>query len=78
MIRVNIREAKANFSSLLRRVEKAGEVVILCRNRKPVAEIRGIRKFRDPLRVNPKLKPLAIRGDPMAPLSEEDWPEDAR
>lgn len=39
MITVNIHEAKAHFSELIKRVEK-GEVVQVCRRNAPVAEIR--------------------------------------
>ncbi len=41
MIKVNIAEAKAQFSKYLRKVE-AGETVILARRNRPVAEIRRI------------------------------------
>jgi hypothetical protein len=41
MIRANVLEAKTHFSRYLAAVEK-GDVVILCRHNKPVAEIRRI------------------------------------
>ncbi|MGH9333584.1 MAG: type II toxin-antitoxin system Phd/YefM family antitoxin [Vicinamibacteria bacterium] len=41
MIKVNIAEAKAQFSKYLRKVEQ-GETVILARRNRPVAEIRRI------------------------------------
>jgi prevent-host-death family protein len=41
MIKVNIAEAKAHLSEVLKRVE-AGEVVVLSRRNKPVAEIRPL------------------------------------
>ncbi len=41
MIKVNIAEAKAQFSKYLRKVEQ-GERVVLARRNRPVAEIRRI------------------------------------
>jgi prevent-host-death family protein len=39
--KVNVREAKTHFSSLLARVEK-GEEIIICKSGKPVACLRAI------------------------------------
>ena len=41
MIQVNVQEAKTHLSRYLDAVEK-GEVVILCRHNKPIAELRAI------------------------------------
>jgi antitoxin (DNA-binding transcriptional repressor) of toxin-antitoxin stability system len=41
MIKVNVQEAKTHLSRYLDAVEK-GEVVILCRHNKPIAELRKI------------------------------------
>jgi prevent-host-death family protein len=41
MIKVNVQEAKTHLSRYLDAVEK-GEVVILCRHNKPIAELRAI------------------------------------
>jgi antitoxin (DNA-binding transcriptional repressor) of toxin-antitoxin stability system len=41
MIKVNIAEAKAQFSKYLKKVEE-GETVILARRNRPVAEIRRV------------------------------------
>ena len=41
MIQVNVQEAKTHLSRYLAAVEK-GEVVILCRHNKPIAELRAI------------------------------------
>lgn len=51
MIRVNIQEAKTHLSRYVDAVEK-GEVVILCRHNKPVAEVRAI-----PVEPEPPKKP---------------------
>ena len=42
MIKVNIQEAKTHLSRYLDRVEE-GEVVVVCRRGKPVAELRAIK-----------------------------------
>ena len=42
MIQVNIQDAQANLSRYIEQVEN-GEVVILCRENQPVAELRAIR-----------------------------------
>ena len=41
MIQVNIQDAKTNFSRYLDAVE-SGEIVIVCRHNKPIAELRAL------------------------------------
>lgn len=41
MIRVNVREAKARFSTYLKMVEN-GDTVVVCRRNQPIAEIRKV------------------------------------
>ncbi|HEY3353657.1 MAG TPA: type II toxin-antitoxin system Phd/YefM family antitoxin [Polyangia bacterium] len=41
MLKVNVGEAKAHLSRLLRRLER-GETVLLCRRNEPIAELRPI------------------------------------
>jgi len=78
MILVNTHEAKTKLSALLAAIEKNGEVVLICRNGKPVAEL----KAPTPLPVN-RLEPdpslrVDLKYDPTEPLSEEEWPADLR
>ena len=73
MITVNTHEAKTRLSVLLEQVEK-GEVVLICRNGKPVAELRSVPRSKDPLRKHPVLSRIRIKGDPALPLAPEDWP----
>lgn len=47
MIRLNVHEAKTHLSRYLAMVEE-GEVIILCRRNVPIAEIRGIRRRKEP------------------------------
>ena len=48
MIQVNVQEAKTHLSRYLDAVEK-GEVVILCRHNKPIAELRRIEESKPAL-----------------------------
>ena len=73
MITVNVHEAKTNLAHLLLVIEKKGELVRICRDGKPIAELRALKRSKDPLRVNPKLR-VKIKEDPVKPLDEEDWP----
>jgi len=41
MIKLNIHEAKTHLSRYLDRLSK-GEVILLCKRNKPIAEIRGL------------------------------------
>lgn len=75
MITVNTHEAKTRLSSLLSTVEETGEVVIICRHGKPVAELRQVKSSKDPLRLHPKLSQVVFHEDPTAPLDPEDWPD---
>ena len=73
---VNVQEAKAQFSSYLDRVEE-GEVIIVCRHNKPVAEMRAIPKT---VEAKPRT-PGLLRGkvswtpDAFAPMSTEELGE---
>ncbi len=61
--------------ALLAAVEE-GDLVQICRNGKPIAELRPVRTFPDPLRKNPRLAGVEFLEDPTAPLSAADWPEE--
>ena len=76
MITVNTHEAKSRLSALLAAVED-GELVRICRNGKPIAELRPVRRARR-LVVNPKLSGIVFNENPSAPVSNEDWPEECR
>jgi prevent-host-death family protein len=81
MITVNMHEAKTRLSELVKQVEQHGETVTICRDGKPVAELKSAtRKPMNRLKPQADLKPLHVASDfnPVAPLSEEEWPEAAR
>ncbi len=80
MITVNVHEAKSRLSALLASVEDQGEVVLICRHGRPVAELRAAtpRTGRpDPLQVHPELA-ATILYDPTEPASEDEWPGECR
>jgi prevent-host-death family protein len=79
MITVNMHEAKSRLSELVKAVEERGDVVLLCRNGKVVAEIKAAQPpIADRLTPRPELKPLFIDYDPTEPLSEDEWPSEYR
>jgi prevent-host-death family protein len=71
----NIYEAKSQLSKLIAQVEETGEPYVICRNGKPVADLVPHRQVRDPLTPDPELRGARFTGDPVAGLSEQDWPE---
>lgn len=82
MITANMHEAKSRLSELVKAVEETGEIVILQRNGKPVAEIRPYvprKRIRRDLTPDPALRPMLAPGyDPAEPLTEDEWPQDCR
>lgn len=78
MISVNTHEAKTRLSELLSKVEHQHEVVVICRNGTPVAELLPWSKARNPLHQSPRLSKVVYHEDPTTPLSEDDWPGSVR
>jgi antitoxin (DNA-binding transcriptional repressor) of toxin-antitoxin stability system len=74
---VNVHEAKTNLSSLLAKMEKNSESIIICRNGVPVAELVPHRR-RNRIKAHPTLSKIEIGYDPTEPLSADEWPEAAR
>ncbi len=74
---VNIHEAKTKFSSLLAKLEKDSETIVICRNGEPVADLVPHRR-RNRIRAHPALSKIKIGYDPVEPLSADEWPEAAR
>ncbi len=70
---VNVHQAKTTLSALLAEVEDHGEVVLICRNGKPVAELRAVQKRRGRLATRADLAAIAFHDDPVAPLEPADW-----
>ncbi len=78
MLSVNTHEAKTKLSALLAAVEERGEWVRICRNGKPIADLRPVARVADPLQMSPQLSGVEFREDPALPLGEQDWPEEMR
>jgi prevent-host-death family protein len=81
MITVNMHEAKTRLSELVKAVEERNEVIVLCRDGKEVAEIRGRRKRTKirSLKTDPRLRVEFAAGyDPTEPLTDDEWPEGLR
>ena len=70
---VNVHEAKTNFSKLLAAVAKDKQPIIICRKGEPVAQLVPHR-HRDRTKPHPTLSRIKIKYDPVAPLTEDEWP----
>jgi prevent-host-death family protein len=75
MIMVNTHDAKSRLSSLLAAVEQGNERVMICRNGKPIAELRAVARHADRMKKNRRLGPIEFRESPVAPLKSSDWPD---
>ena len=75
---VNIYEAKAHLSKLIAQVQATGQPITICRNKKPVVDLIPHKEPKDPLQQDPELTGARFKGDPCAPVSEEDWPREYR
>jgi prevent-host-death family protein len=81
MITVNMHEAKTRLSELVKAVEERNEVVVLCRDGREVAEIRGRARRRRARNLKPDVKlrvEFAAGYRPDEPLTEQEWPPDLR
>ena len=72
MLVVNIHEAKTNLSSLLAKIEKTGEEVLICRNSKPIANLVP-HKCQDRLKPHQFMGKIKINYNPVEPLSKDEW-----
>ncbi len=70
---VNTHEAKTHLSRILEEVEH-GEVYIISRNGRPVAELRR-REERKRTEVDPVLSQIRMDYDPAEELSNDEWGE---
>lgn len=74
---VNVHEAKTNFSSLLARVENKNEVIVICRNGEPVADLVP-HKPSNRTKPHAMLSKIKLNYDPAEPLAAGEWPEASR
>ncbi|MFQ5740946.1 MAG: type II toxin-antitoxin system Phd/YefM family antitoxin [Acidobacteriota bacterium] len=74
MKKINMHEAKSTLSKVIEKVDREGEVYLICRNGKPVAELRAYTPVQDILRTDPGLS-VEFHEDASLPLEPEDWPD---
>lgn len=72
---MNIHKAKTTLSALLAAVEDEGEVVLICRNGRPVAELRAVPVKKNPFMQDEELMQVEFHEDPAASLDPWDWPD---
>lgn len=78
MITTDITDAKSRLAELVTAVQERGEVVVICRNGKPVARlITADPCFVDHFAADPRLK-VTFHQHPTTPVSDEAWPEEYR
>lgn len=70
---VNVHEAKSTLSALLVEVEERGETVVICRNGKPVAELRAVSPRRGRLATRRDLANITFHEAPTLPFAAADW-----
>jgi antitoxin (DNA-binding transcriptional repressor) of toxin-antitoxin stability system len=70
---VNVHEAKTTLSALLVEVEEKGETVIICRNGKPVAELRAVTPRGGRLATRADTAAIVFHEAPTAPLCRDEW-----
>ncbi len=74
---VNVHEAKTHFSSLLAKLEKDSEPIVICRNGEPIADL-VVHQRPTRIKLHPKLGKIKIDYNPVEPLAENEWPGAAR
>lgn len=72
---VNVHQAKSTLSALLAAVEEKGEVILICRNGKPVAELRSVERTKKKrnLEPHPVYGNYVVPDDIMEPCGDELW-----
>lgn len=81
MITVNMHDAKTRLSELVKAVEERNETVVLCRDGRPVAEIRRRAPRRQVRTLTPDPRfhvDFAPGYHPTEPLTPDEWPDDLR
>ena len=71
---INMHEAKTRLSKVVEEITRTGEVYLLCRNGKPVAELRAYSPPENILEVDPALA-VEFLEDPTRPMDPGEWPE---
>ncbi len=75
---INTHKAKTELSKLIRQVEEFGSSFKICRDGKPVAELRPISATENVFERDAVLSRIKFLEDPATPCDEADWPKDLR
>lgn len=72
---LNITEADSNFFPVLAEIEEQGEMFIICRNGKPIADLipHSRKSRRHP---HPIMSAIRINYDPTETLDQDEWPDE--
>ncbi|MBQ39412.1 MAG: prevent-host-death protein [Gemmatimonadaceae bacterium] len=70
---VSVHEAKSQLSALLAEIERTGEEIVICRHKKPIANLVPHKRHSrvDP---HPVLRDVGIDYDPTEPMASDEWP----
>lgn len=78
IIEVTIQDAASKLASLIEKVRDNGTWVRICKDGKPLADLRPAASVANPLNQNDDLSGVLFNEDPMSPLSGDDWPAESR
>ncbi len=73
---VSVHEAKTQLSALLAEVESTGEEIVICRHKKPIANLVPYRP-RSRVDPHPVMRDVGINYEPTEPMGPDEWPEDS-
>jgi len=71
---INMHEAKTHLSRVVEEISSTGVIYLICRDGKPVAELRPYFPPADPFETDPELR-VVFKEDPASPIDPREWPE---
>ncbi len=72
---INMHQAKMQLFQLIKLVEESDTLVRICRNGRAVVELRRVNTAKNPLKQHKGISGVRFAENPLAPVSEEDWPK---
>ncbi len=72
---VSVHEAKTQLSALLAEVEKTGEEIVICRHKKPIANLVPHRQ-RSRVDPHPVMRDVGIHYEPTETMTADEWPDE--
>ncbi|MBT4836798.1 MAG: type II toxin-antitoxin system prevent-host-death family antitoxin [Methylococcales bacterium] len=76
MLVVNIQDNETNLLSLLAKIERSDEEIIICRNGKPIADLHR-HQSKNRTEAHPTLSKIQTNYDPVEILTKDEWPEES-